>query len=113
MSKRLPEPDALVIEQAKLTLYLLNFNHADGASKARFFKRFGFSAASWTVLETALRTHGRTRDVLETTRSSYGTKYLVRCSLPTPDERNPCIDSVWIKEGEGPPRLVTAYPHWD
>jgi hypothetical protein len=31
-------------------------------------------------------------------RSPHGVKYVVECSLETPDRRNPCLRSVWIIE---------------
>ncbi len=40
----------------------------------------------------------------------YGMKFIVRCTLRTPDKRDPCIMTVWIAETGAYPRLVTAYP---
>jgi hypothetical protein len=35
----------------------------------------------------------------------------LKCEIKTPDERNPCIVTVWIVEnGQEVPKLVTAYP---
>lgn len=111
MSLRLPRPDGLLVERSKITGYLLCDTHKDGASKATFFASFGFHVADWQAFAIALRQHGRDRDVVAAERNDFGIKYVVRCKLLTPDARNPCIDSVWIVEDEGAPRLVTAYPN--
>ena len=113
MSKRLPRPDELVVESRKLTDYLLCESHPDGASKAKFFVGVGFDVDDAGVLGEALTQHGRTRDVVEASATGFGMKYVVQCSLITPDERNPCIRSIWIAEGSEAPRLVTAYPNGD
>jgi hypothetical protein len=41
---KLPNIDAVIVEDAKLTEYLLNPAHPRGAAKANFLARFGFSA---------------------------------------------------------------------
>ncbi|MGH7116886.1 MAG: DUF6883 domain-containing protein [Stellaceae bacterium] len=74
------------------------------------FLSFGFSQANWGVLKYVLLSHPRTNAVKAQTTTSYGEKYLVSCSLMTPDGRNPCVVSVWIIEPPDPnPRFVTAY----
>lgn len=50
--------------------------------------------------------------VIDQISGPYGETYVVRCSLGTPDGRNPCIITVWIVQKSDPnPRLVTAYAH--
>lgn len=70
----------------------------------------GFDAEQWEALASALKQHGRKRDVAKQEASAFGTKYVVQCMLMTPDHRDPCICSVWITEGSEAPRLITAYP---
>lgn len=111
MSKRLPRPDEIVVESRKLTDYLLCDSHPDGASKAKFFVRFGFDVSGAEILAEALVQHGRTREVVEASATDFGMKYVLQCTLITPDKRDPCIRSVWIAEGSEAPRLVTAYPN--
>lgn len=113
MPTRLPRPDEFVVESRKLTDYLLCESHPDGASKAKFFRGFGFDVSRAGILAEALVQHGRTRDVVEVSATGFGMKYVVQCSLITPDERDPCIRSAWIAEGSEAPRLVTAYPNGD
>lgn len=110
MAERLSNPDALSVEEKKIVDYLLNHNHEAGKSKAKYFSAFGFDKDSWQILADALLEHGRERDIDESEDTGFGTKYVLRCNLATPDERNPCIKTVWISEGDGRTRLVTAYP---
>ena len=98
------------VSEAKITHYLLDPNHPFGGSKARFFLHCGFSPADWRTMAEALAEHPVLNPVESTTATRYGAKYVVRCSLATPDGRNPCVVTVWMKDGDAPPRLVTAYP---
>lgn len=51
------------------------------------------------------------RDIEKTKDSDFGVKYELKCKIKTPDERNPCIVTVWIVEnGQEEPKLITAYP---
>ena len=61
-------------------------------------------------MRDALAQHPVVNAVAKRSQSPHGTKYEVRCGIASPDGRNPCITTVWIVEGEGGPRLVTAFP---
>ncbi|MDR2981936.1 MAG: hypothetical protein LBV12_06775 [Puniceicoccales bacterium] len=112
MSDKLQNADKALVELAKLTDYLLSSTHPDGKAKAKFFMQFGFLATMPQLLETSLRKHGLTQPVVEVKTTEHGVKYILECSLSSPDGRNPCIRSVWIIDsGETVPRLVTAYPN--
>jgi hypothetical protein len=107
---RLPRPDELIVEPEKITNYLLCASHPDGSSKAKFFSLLGFDVRHWKLLAKALVQHGCTQEIIEEVVTPFGMKYVVQCLLVTPDERNPCILSVWVAEHDKAPRLVTAYP---
>ncbi len=110
-SDRLPQCDQLNVEVDKVRAYLLNREHAEGGSKAKFFINRGFAPDEPAVMIEALLTHGQNQPVVETNDTKFGKKFVVQCQIETPDGRNPCIVSVWIVEGEAPPRLVTARPN--
>ena len=55
---KLPNAHLVVVESEKIASYLLNPGHRFGASKARFFVRFGFRIDKWQVLAEALQEHG-------------------------------------------------------
>jgi hypothetical protein len=103
-------PDA-IIPPAKITDYLLSFDHPDGRSKARFFRRFGFQTEHWEELAQALRNHVANHDVAKTEGSPFGTRYVIEGIISTPDGRTPLIRTVWfIEMGEQTAKFVTAYP---
>jgi hypothetical protein len=107
----LPQAEVLIVEQAKISGYLLDLDHKEGGAKAKFFLKRGFTPNAWEAMAEALREHGRTQPVTETRETRFGRKFTVECQLTTPDGRNPCILTAWIQEGARPPRLVTAHPN--
>ena len=108
---KLPNSDKLVVEREKVLNHLLNTAHPYGASKARFFSRFGFQAQRWEELADALRHHGHTHEVKRTQETGFGPRYQVEGRLSAPDGRFPHVRSVWqLDRGEVAPRLITAYP---
>jgi hypothetical protein len=98
------------VSEQKVRNYLLNINHREGQSKARFFLNRGFTDATWQVLDQALRQHPIDNPVVAEEATAYGRKLVVRCQVKTPDGRNPCIRTVWMAEAGALPRFVTAYP---
>ena len=107
----LPNSHCATVSQQKIVDYLLNASHVRGKSKARFFGMFGFSVASWAVLQHALIAQGCSNPVVETMQTGYGPRYTVKCNCPSPDGRNPCIFTVWqIDAGSVCPKFITAYP---
>ncbi|MGU3539260.1 DUF6883 domain-containing protein [Methylobacterium sp. A54F] len=99
------------VPASKLTDYLLKSDHPVGGPKAAFFRAFGFSADVPGSLGAALAAHPDHNPVETVQRGPWGTRYIVRCSLRTPDRRDPCILTVLIvPPGQDTARLVTAYP---
>ena len=89
----------------------MNLAHPQGGSKAKFFLARGFSPNSWEAFQNALVKQGTTNAVVKVVDNELGKRYTVECTCPTPDERNPCIRSVWEVKIENPaPRLITAHP---
>ena len=107
----LPGAHAATAADSKVRDYLLAPSHPGNGGKAAFFSAFGFAALRWTELRAALLDHPRMNPVVRVQPNPYGTRYRVRCNLPSPDGRNPCITTVWvIDRGTATPRLVTAFP---
>jgi hypothetical protein len=111
-----PCPNKLVgaraIPSKKIDQYLLNLAHPEGAGKAKFFLGHGFSISEPETLAAAIHAHAEVNAIGEIVSGKHGTKTTVRCSIATPDGKNPCITVVWIREtGCDGQRLVTAYPH--
>lgn len=107
----MPNNDQSIVADNKITDYLLSETHEIGKHKAYFFKHFGFDISDIETFRNSLIQHSIERDIEQTKSSAYGNKYELKCEIKTPDERNPCIVSVWIVEnGQEEPKLVTAYP---
>jgi len=108
---KLPNAEWAVVEQDKITEYLLNPQHRFGASKARFFEQFGFRREEWLVMAGALHKHGGQFEVSTVRETGFGPRYGVEGELLCPDGRLPHIRTVWqMDKGRVEPRLITAYP---
>ena len=108
---KLPDAEQGVVARAKITDYLLSPTSPRGASKARFFRQFGFQVAEWEVFAAALRSHCRQHEVVEMLETEYGIQYVIIGSIETPDGRNPRIRTVWqVDYGSDYPRFITARP---
>jgi hypothetical protein len=107
----LPNAHLALVEREKITEYLLNPAHLYGASKARFFNRFGFNLADWETLAKALREHGQHYQVSKTCETLFGLRFEVDGELNEPDGRMPRVRTVWqLDHGQVAPRLITSYP---
>lgn len=111
IGKHIPNSEDCWVEPQKIERYLMNLEHMDGAPKASFFMAHGFTQSDLAALGSALTAHPKANLVVASETNAYGLKSVVECTIQTPDRRNPCIRSVWIDEGDGKPRLVTAYPN--
>lgn len=94
----------------KISKYLLNDRHPDGRSKAAYFRAFGFAEKRPRELQAALYSHPDRNPVADAKETLHGSNLIVRCTIGTPDARNPCVVSVWMIVAERPARLVTACP---
>lgn len=107
----LPNAHLALVEREKIVAYLLNTEHQYGASKARFFSKFGFNPAAWETMAHALREHARQHEVSRRWETAFGPRYEVDGELKAPDGRAPRVRTVWqLDHGEVAPRLITAYP---
>jgi hypothetical protein len=110
-ASRLPNPERLRIDRAKIVDYLLS--DENGRGKARFFRRLGFHPDQWEELADALRDQARSNPVSTEFDSPYGVRYVVEGPLRSPDGRWPpaLVATVWLVESDTQaPRLITAFP---
>jgi hypothetical protein len=78
--------------------------------KAKFFVMHGFHPSRPHELEAALRQHPVQNEIGGVFVTIHGTKFNVRCSMPSPDGRNPCTFSCWQFDlGMITARFITAY----
>ena len=112
MPLKLPNAEGAVVEQRKITEYLLSFTNPRGLPKARFFTRAGFHIERWEVFAEALLAHCLQHEVMEITEKHYGVQYAIIGTVETPEGSTPRIKSVWqIDHGTDYPRLISAYPN--
>jgi hypothetical protein len=105
------DPEALRVEESKITEYLLNEDHDKGHGKAKYFLGRGFSLSKWELLKVALIQHAKNNKIANTREHAFGKNIVVDCNLETPSGNNHCIRVVWNDHGDGtPPRLITAHP---
>ena len=110
---KIPFLENIVIDDSKLTDYLLNIYHSDGNKKAKFLIERKFDANS---LKTTLVKQAEEEYVKEVKYSEFGTKYIIESNVKSPDKRAFTLRSVWIVYlNEKFIKLVTAYPikHYD
>jgi hypothetical protein len=108
---RLPNVENVMVEERKLTGYLLAFDHPEGAGKAEFFHRAGFTITGLSALSDALVRHAEDNEVTEVVETVHGTKYVVEGPVHCPSRDDASIRSIWIVDkGSERPRLVSAYP---
>jgi hypothetical protein len=107
---QLPNVANAVLDDAKITGYLLNDGHPQNHGKAKFFMLFGFTLANWQELRKALLDHPHNNSVVNQTTFRYGEMYEIGCSIASPDRRNPCVRSFWaIEPPSTDPKFITAY----
>jgi hypothetical protein len=94
----MPNVASAFVADAKVRDYLLDPAHPNNGGKAGSFRRFGFTQQHWPDLENGLRFHPQANPVAIVTRNPYGIRYTVRCSLSSPDGRNPCITTIWFTD---------------
>lgn len=107
----MPGRHLAVVEDSKMTDYLLNTSHPDGKSKAIFFLGLGFRPHNLPELRTALLVHAAIHHVVKEVQTKFGTKYLIEGEIETPRQTKVIIRIVWMLTlYTNPPKLVTAYP---
>ena len=108
---KLPNAHLAIVEQEKVTDYLLNAAHPDNGGKAAFFQRLGFHEGDWPAFAAALHKLADAGEVAKSVESAHGKKYIVDGWLETPSGKSLMVRSIWIVDrGLMAPRLVTAYP---
>jgi hypothetical protein len=108
----MPRAADALIEESKLTDYLLSATHTSGRHKARWFKAvLGIEAAEWRHLSAQLR-----QGLVEATEfrrlrgTDYGLQYEVETAVAGTDGKRAMVTSVWqIADGQAP-RFITAHP---
>ena len=109
---QLPNCKKAQIADAKLYGYLLNLNHPDGKSKARFYDLIGYTLDQGEQLRTDLLHLACAGSVVDELPNREGRKYVVVGSIEAPNGRTYPLLTVWaVEPPDNEPRLITAYPN--
>jgi hypothetical protein len=108
--RKLPGAAGAELDERKVTDYLMSETHKQGQHKCAFFKRFGFLPTNPGQLADAIKLHVVNHPVSSTRSDVFGTRYVVECSIRSPDGRDPCICTVWQQKTDGRLVFITAYP---
>jgi len=109
----IPDVERAVIAPEKVRDYLLNVEHPDGGSKAVWFHSLGCTRDEWQALADDLMAIARNCAQYGIETTQFGIKYKAAGSVGRRNHRPGNVLTVWIVEGDDPPRLVTAYPDED
>lgn len=105
------EAKRLGVPQAKVTAYLLNPDHPEGWSKAKFFLARGFDRDRPEELASALAWQARRRWPGDVQIVPGAVKHRVHGPIECPDGSTPDILTVWqVGDDEHTAFLVTARP---
>ena len=108
---KLPNRDKVIIPRNKLVKYLLSETHPVGSTKARFFRKLGYSKKNVVELEKELLEIARANNVKNERKFEYGVNYAIDGTIETPSGKKVAITSVWfVRTTRSRPRFVTAYP---
>lgn len=107
---KLPNGESALVEEEKVTGYLLNPLHPVGGPKARLFNSLlGLNLSNWQKLYDALIDAAENGDAFAGRASAFGQKYDIRFQMTGP-RGTYTILSIWIvASGTSIPRLVTSY----
>ena len=112
MENRLPDCEKARINDNKLYKYLLNSNHPDGKSKARFYERIGYTSDKGEQLRAELLRLACSGLVDKEMPIRVGSKYVVIGSINAPNGKTYPLLTVWaVEPPDNEPRLITAYPN--
>ena len=108
---KLPDCEKARVEDAKLYRYLLNHQHPDGKSKARFYELAGYTP-NGEQLRADLLTLACSGTVTKELPNPEGTKFVVVGAVDAPNGKTYNLLTVWaVEPPDNAPRLITAYPN--
>lgn len=98
-------------EENKLRKYLLNIDHKNGASKAKFFiELLDIKNEDWAYLADQINNAMRFATIKDTTFTQHGMKYEANIKIIGRNLKEAILTTAWIIDSFRVPRLVTAYP---
>jgi hypothetical protein len=109
--KRLPNADKAIIEDSKLTEYILSPVHPIGRFKAAFFRGLGYTIANREAFKKQLQKLALSENISSTEKIHYGTKFIIEGEIESSTGKSVKVVTIWvILKDEDIPRFVTVYP---
>ena len=107
----MPGRENALVEDAKISGYLLNLQHPDGKGKANFFLKAGFHLDKIGDFKAFLLNHAMTHQVAKAEQTKFGTKYIIEGEVEMSDSFRFHLRTVWmVTIHSSQPKLITAYP---
>jgi hypothetical protein len=108
---KLPNAEHAIVQERKVTHYLLNRAHPIGGAKATFFLHHGFTLEQWQMFAERLLGHALENEVVASGENPHGVRYTVDGPLVAPAGNSLNIRTAWfIGHDSQSPRLITAHP---
>ncbi len=99
----------LVIENPKLTRYLLVYQPKD--DKSNFLAQYGYTLDNWQVLKQAIIEAVQGQEIDQITQTNWGQRFKVKSQWTGLNGELIKIITVWQQaEGEDTIKLITLYP---
>src|SRR3989344_2251497 len=94
---KLPYRKNAVIKRTKIIDYLLSLTHADGKSKAKFFRGIGFNETNIEHFENALLKIGKSYEVvkIDEEKAEFAIKYTIDGLLDAPNGKKYKVRTGW------------------
>ena len=80
---KLPNLENVLVEEAKITAYLLSEENSGG--KSAFFMAFGFALDDQETLKDALIQHASTYEIKRSFETAHGVKDIIEGEMQAPD----------------------------
>lgn len=104
-------PSDFIVEEKKLTLYLLNVDHKDGGPKAKFFiEKLGILPEDWRYLAEQLSSGAAKAKLYRVKATQFGYSHGAYVAVTGRNGKVYAVETGWQIPNEGPARLITAYP---
>lgn len=112
MENQLPNCEQAQVADPKLYRYLLNHEHPDGKSKARFYELIGYTLDKAEQLRADLLRLACSGLAVLAQTNPQGRKCTVVGPINAPNGKTYQLLIVWaVEPPDDLPRLITAYPH--
>ncbi len=99
----------LVIENTKLTRYLLVYQKKD--DKSKYLSQYGYTLDNWQLLKQAIIQSVEGQEIEEITETDWGKRFKIKSKWNSINGKSIKVITVWQQtEGEDIIKLITLYP---